>query len=806
MRYFYYSIAVFILAICFSAPVVAQHQSIRIHGKVLLADSTAAEGATVELKSSKKKVMVDHEGNFILSVIPIGFDTIGVSYTGMQTILRPLQLKGKQDVALVFNLSTSLAQIETAQVFGKNYNMSAKEQVIKAEIVDTRAAQAKASTLVELMNRAAGVRIRQSGGLGSNTNIMLNGFQGKSIKVFKDGIPTDYLGNAFNISSMPVNMLERVEVFKGVLPASLGGDALGGAVNMVSRVEKKRVLALSYEIGSFNTHRLSANLFHNSLDNKHFFGVNSFYNYSDNSYSVIAPVPDRETANVVPTKVKLFHNAFKQVYAEAFFGLRDRSWADEFRLGLTSFYIKRDNQFASLMEKPYGASYNEQYTPVIPTLRYKKGLLNDRLTIDQFLVYSKVNSLRVDTLSGSYDWFGQYHAPVNNEHGESGNPSLLDAWFTNLTSRSSLNYILSDAHQLAFNLTYNAYSRSGKDPYGAKTVGDNPIDLQSLPADYNKAVATLGLSSALLANKLQNVLQAKFYHAHMLGQEVNVSTSLLKEETSHANIANFGLAEALKYHFSPQTFVRFSAEWATRLPEQSEILGDGSFVLSNFDLKPERSLNGNIGFGTGKANSYGVELNTFYRITKDLIHAVPMNLIYTQNVNVEQVRGIGVETDAYVAPLSWLRLNGNFTYQDFRLYHIQDPLLHYLEGARLRNMPFFFANLSADAHFSHVLKRQDQFKVYWNIGYVHQYYLDYIPKDTEPGGFLGLWGKAKVNAPNIIPSQTIQSAGLLWSPSDKGLFSINLECKNIFDKAVYDNFRIQNAGRSCHLKLSCTLK
>jgi hypothetical protein len=96
--------------------------------------------------------------------------------------------------------------------------------------------------------------------------------------------------------------------------------------------------------------------------------------------------------------------------------------------------------------------------------------------------------------------------------------------------------------------------------------------------------------------------------------------------------------------------------------------------------------------------------------------------------------------------------------------------------------------------------------MYWNMGYVHQYYLDYIPKDTEPDGFLGLWGDAKVNAPNIIPTQTIQSAGVLWTPWKDRLLSVNIECKNIFDKTVYDNFRVQNAGRSFHLKLNYILK
>ncbi|MFD2942514.1 TonB-dependent receptor [Flavobacterium notoginsengisoli] len=807
MKYLYHSIVLSIFFSFITTEVKAQNTTKRIHGQVLFENKTAIPYANILLVGANLQTQTDLQGKFTLTTNSSKSDTLKVTYMGMKTENRILNLQQNKDVELLFILSDESVEIDEVKVYKTSANRAAKNETIKAEIVDTKAVQGQAATLVELMNQSAGVRIRQTGGLGANTNIMLNGFQGKAIKIFKDGIPTDYLGNAFNISAIPINMLERVEVFKGVLPANLGADALGGAVNMVSRADQQRYLALSYEISSFNTHRISANLLYNTPNQKVFWGLNSFYNYSDNNYDVTAGVPDQETANVIPTRVKLFHNTYKQIYGEIFAGFHNLSWADEFRVGLTSFYIKRDNQFAALMEKPYGASYNEQYTPVIPTIRYKKKFLEDRLDVDQFLVYSKINSLHDDTLVGFYDWFGNYHDPINeNQRGESGNASLLDVWFTNFTSRTGANYTISGSHNITFNVIYNAYSRNGKDPYGAKSAGENPVDLQSLPADYNKAVATLGLNSVLMEEKLRNTFQVKFYYADMVGQEVDINTAMLKAATTKTNVSTLGVAESLKYDWTRQTFMRISGELATRLPEQSEILGDGSFALSNFSLKPERSMNGNIGFGTGKQGLFDLELNAFYRITKDLIHSVPVNLIYTQNVNVEQVRGIGLEADLHVTPISWLRLNGNFTYQDFRLYHVENPLIRYLEGARLRNMPFFFANLGVDVHFSKIFNKQDQLKMYWNMGYVHQYYLDYIPKNTEPDGFLGLWGKAKVNAPNIIPTQTIQSAGVLWTPWNSRLLSVNFECKNIFDKTIYDNFRVQNAGRSFHLKLNYILK
>ena len=70
--------------------------------------------------------------------------------------------------------------------------------------------------------------------LGSSSNVIVNGYQGRAVKLFRDGIPSDYLGDGYNVSLLPVNLLERVGVYKGVLPVRLSAHALGGAINLVS--------------------------------------------------------------------------------------------------------------------------------------------------------------------------------------------------------------------------------------------------------------------------------------------------------------------------------------------------------------------------------------------------------------------------------------------------------------------------------------------------------------------------------------------------------------------------------------------
>ena len=67
------------------------------------------------------------------------------------------------------------------------------------------------------------------------------------------------MGTSFQINNIPVNLAERIEIYKGVVPVGFGGDAIGGAVNIVTNRRRRSFVDASYSYGSFNTHRSSVN-------------------------------------------------------------------------------------------------------------------------------------------------------------------------------------------------------------------------------------------------------------------------------------------------------------------------------------------------------------------------------------------------------------------------------------------------------------------------------------------------------------------------------------------------------------------
>jgi outer membrane receptor protein involved in Fe transport len=753
-------------------------------------------GASVTFGGNDNGTLTDSTGTFRLSAPMQEPYTIVIQHIGFKKLVHNLSRKDIRKGNLVFTLADDHTQLSEVQVVGRTETQLAKLQPIKAEIINTKAVQEQPSTLVELMNRSAGIRIRQTGGLGSNSGLMMNGFQDRAIKNFRDGIPLDYLGAGYNISLVPVNMLERVEVYKGVLPAALGADALGGAVNLVTKKSLYRYAEASYEVASFNTHRASVNALYSDTTRHFFVGADAFLNRSDNDYKVDVIVTDQETAARSPATVRLFHNQFTNYYTEAYAGLTNLRWADELRIGVTWFRINRQNQYGATMSQPFGASVSKQHS-VIPTLRYRKQF--GKLGIDQFLTASNIQTEQVDTVRGTYNWYGKF-IPSPSRLGEiSMRGSLSDIQFSYFTSRTHLNYKLAPNHIAELNVVSTNIGREGRDPMGL-TLPQTGQDILSLPAKYYKVIGAAGIQSVFLNEKLTNNLIAKFFHYNTSTINVDIYGTALGEHRATSE-NSFGIAEALKYALTGNTFFRFSIEAATRLPEQDEMFGDGNFHRSNFLLTPEKSTNINLGFRTERRNAYSLEVNSFYRITKDLILKVPVDFLFTQNQNVENVKGLGIEADLTLSLNRWLRANGNFTYQDFRLFDTQN---RQTEKARLRNTPYFFANLGLNGNVNRIGK-QGKIHLYYFFTFVREYYLNYVPKNLEPDGFLGLWGKAKFDAPNIIPNQGLHSAGLTYHPGGAN-FSIGFQAKNFLNARVYDNFRIQNAGRSLHLKLNYTLR
>lgn len=766
-------------------------QSGTMAGIVTDEQGNALIGASVTIGDAVSSQITDRAGQFTFANLPYGNYTLRVTHVGFTEHTEAIQFDAG-NASITIRLSPQSTVLEGATVIGKTETQQVREQAIRAVVVDTRAAAEQPVTLAELMNRSPGIRIRQGGGLGNAVDVSINGFQGNAVQYFRDGIPLEYLGGGYGINNVPINLLERAEVYKGVVPVSLGGDALGGAVNLVTRKHVGSMLDVSYEAASFNTHIANLSAYHLS-ESGWFAGIDAFYNYSDNDYKADVEVVN-ENANLVPVTVPLFHNGYSHYFVEAYTGLSNTNWADELRLSLAHYGIDRESQHPALMTNPYGA-LTMQNTGWVPSIRYRKRF--GKLALDQFVSYSTINRSRTDTVGGTYNWYGDFtpHTGV----GESPRASLSDIDFDNTISRTHLDYHINESHSLNANVVFNYNRRIGSDPYGLRFSGTD-IDILSKEARYAKTIAGIAWESKWLSDRLVNQLTAKFFRFKTRGINGFMANATDLDDYTTSENNNWGIGNAVKYTIDDRHLLRASFELTNRLPRENELFGDNDTRAPNFDLEPERSFNVNFGYRY-QAPRLSAEIGTFYRKTKGMILLVPVQPPFAQYQNLDSIRGYGVDIDLNYHIGQVLQLNANASWQDNRMVDIGDGLHQWIEGTRLRNTPYFFANAGAVVNFTSILSANDKLKPYLHWNFIREFYLNHIPRDAEPDSFLGLFGKAKVPVTNVVPDQHLVSAGFNYFLVVQPV-SLGFEVKNITDSKLYDYYKIQRPGRSFHVKIN----
>lgn len=670
---------------------------------------------------------------------------------------------------------------------------------IKTEVVDL-SKQVRSSVSVEqMMNRSAGVRVRNTGGLGAEADVIVGGFNGKSIKFLIDGIPIDYLGSSMGLTKIPSSVADYIEVYKGVMPTEIGIDALGGAINIVQKKPTKNIHRMSYEIGSFNTHKVSLNTYYKVSDHISY-GFNGFGNYSDNDFKVDnLPLLDPETGRTKSISARLFNNGYKQYSADAYINFEDYSWADLLKIKLNSYSIKREiqNDFSS-RSRPFGEVYRKEHAYIVPSVQYKKSFLDEKLKISQFMVFSSIQNELADTLKNAkYDWLGnKYEAQSGSEMGSVSDVDkpIIETTINNFTYRGLFTYKFNDQHKLIFNAVNTYLRRTSDDLYDKNS---------RTRVNYNRFIGGLGYQYNLFDNRFEGLTQVKYLTSSTSGEEYNEITQSVEQPTDNSGLS---FAQSFKYNFYNGLMMRASVENTFRLPDQNEIFGDNTFIMSNISLKPEKSTNFNLGLRYRKSNQYSFEVNTYYRNTRDLIRLKDITQFTSVYLNLDKVKGYGVELEASYQPIEQLEISGNLTYNEFRFQGSNDNIVEnkHFEDARVSNMPYYFGNAMATYYLDDLIAKDDHLQLYWSYSYVHQYYLDFIEKQYEPDGFLGLYGHSKVNTNRVIPIQQVHAAGFVWSTpiDERRKISFSAELDNIFNEQIFNAFKMQSPGRNFSAKVT----
>ena len=774
----------------------------KLTGILKFSNGTPVSYATVHIQALNKHGMSNDNGKYEFTDIPYGRYLVEVKTIEAEPESRYVDItKPTTELSIVLKENSSY-NIDEIVVTGKNEGRQLKEKGFAVSMIDTKKATLQAVETTELLDRTAGIRIQQSGGLGSHTHFNINGLTGSSIRIFIDGIPLRNYGSSFSLSNIPPAQIERIEVYKGVVPAYLSEDALGGAINIVLKKEARNALFASYSYGSFNTHQ--GNLSGSYRDKKTGFTVDgsAYYNYTDNDYKVwgdrvyISRPPNWEIEHI---KAKRFHDSFKSYGTNIDVGFTDVKWADRFILGLLYSDMDKDVQHGGTMEIVYGNRRTGQKTKM-GNLRYeKRDFFINNLDFKSFVSYTHNTRWVVDTIPYMYDWSGNMiwnedkkeYVKWNNGGGEQGKATLADNKEKTIAGRAGISYQMHPQHNISVNYLYNHFIRDIEDPMLPKAEQDltetRYLTKQVIGATYENNFFDARLKTSAFL---------KYYIQHVKLKDPQYIDKELTTIEYDKSIKNTGFGFTASYSIFHNIMFQASFEKALRMPESNELLGNTSEnINATYELKPEKSYNINAGFLLGpfncNAHEFRGDVNFFIRDISDMImRGVEDSKTGTygyENLGKIISKGFDAEIGYNYRQKFFITYNMSLFNARFNLRYDENGKEYPYYKDRLRNAPYFTMNGNAEYIITDLFQKRDRISFNYNLGYVHE--------------FDRTWESIGGANKDIIPTQLVQDLGIIYTfPKNKIAFSINV--KNIFDEQVFDNFALQKPGRAFFGKVS----
>lgn len=481
-------------------------------------------------------------------------------------------------------------------------------------------------TLPELLKEVPGLHIVEAKGRGAYTVASVRGSTAAEVSVFIDGVMMN-LGSeaAVDLSAIPVDNVERIEVYRGYVPARFSGAAMGGVINIITKNPDKPGFSLSAGIGSYGLFKTNFSAASSLGGGNFFFGANYESNRGDFSYR-----NDNNTPYVPEDDytAERQNNGYKNMN---FLGKwSDKNWS--VRLG----WERNDK------ELPYAAPGADK-----PNSRPGANLDTDRLD------FSVARRQR----SGKLEW--GLRADYLHQNKKYDDPSnVVGSWTeqhnTYITDR--VGFALDGTYSLGKNHLLEFLADYANEKLNAE--GDIVTTFGGI-SDFRREAADFHIQDTINLDKNGSLTLTPIVRWNMW-----------------SGSGKFSFAAALGKDFGNGWSMKISGGKYNRAPNIYELYGDGAFVRPNQNLRWEEGIQWDAGImwhGKVGITDLAASLTYFGRNSDNLIEYMMTDPRYGRyyNIGKASVNGVEFETNAMVKKwnfrlsATWMRaINKTEGYRD----------------------------------------------------------------------------------------------------------------------------------------------
>ena len=191
----------------------------------------------IQIKGTSIGTVTDESGHYFLKNLPLGRQTVIVSYIGYETEELPVVIKENETVELKAVIHEISQQLNGVVVTANRYATKRQEAATIVNVLSPALFETAAVSCVgDALSFQPGLRVENTCGNCGKTELRINGLQGQYSQILMDSRPVfSSLASVYGLEQVPAAMIDRIEVVRGGGSAMYGANAIGGVVNIITK-------------------------------------------------------------------------------------------------------------------------------------------------------------------------------------------------------------------------------------------------------------------------------------------------------------------------------------------------------------------------------------------------------------------------------------------------------------------------------------------------------------------------------------------------------------------------------------------
>lgn len=231
----------------------SQHTDANVFGDVK-SNNEHLPFVNVYLDGTRIGTTTDITGHYMLIDLPEGKHVLVARAVGYSTEKKEVVVEKGKTLEVNFTLEEERLNLDEVVITGTRTFKRKTESPVIVNILDTKTLESvQACNVSEALRFQPGLRVETDCQTCNYTQLRMNGLGGSYSQILINGRPIfSPLTGLYGMEQIPANMIERIEVVRGGGSALYGSSAIGGTVNIITRIPKENAYDIDLTTQNIN--------------------------------------------------------------------------------------------------------------------------------------------------------------------------------------------------------------------------------------------------------------------------------------------------------------------------------------------------------------------------------------------------------------------------------------------------------------------------------------------------------------------------------------------------------------------------